>query len=154
MTTGELDRWLPDATVRVTHRREARLRGPAVVRRSSVRLRDTRALGSLVRWRIPGVAGQPHPYDKLFVLARSRRCTRPEHALLSGLCGRIWTLRRDYPRLAGPDDFLRWSAPGTAESSTPTGSSLPATDGRRSSARRVSRPSAAKAGSAYSPCAR
>ena len=33
---------------------------------------------------------------------------------ISGLCGRLWTLRRDYPELAGADDFLGWSEPGTA----------------------------------------
>jgi hypothetical protein len=32
---------------------------------------------------------------------------------LSGLCGRIWTLQRDYPRLAAPQDFLTWDRPGT-----------------------------------------
>ena len=33
--------------------------------------------------------------------------------VLSGLCGRIWTLARDYPRLDGPEDFAEWSEPGT-----------------------------------------
>ena len=33
--------------------------------------------------------------------------------VLSGLCGRIWTLARDYPRLDGPEDFAGWSEPGT-----------------------------------------
>jgi hypothetical protein len=32
---------------------------------------------------------------------------------LSGLCGRIWTLSRDYPRLSGPDAFREWDEPGT-----------------------------------------
>src|SRR6185312_10257440 len=32
---------------------------------------------------------------------------------LSGLCGRIWTLNRDYPRLDGPEAFRAWSEPGT-----------------------------------------
>ena len=36
-----------------------------------------------------------------------------ERHLLAGLCGRIWTMARDYPRLAGPDDFARWDEPGT-----------------------------------------
>jgi hypothetical protein len=31
----------------------------------------------------------------------------------SGLCGRIWTLRRDYPRIEGADDFAAWDEPGT-----------------------------------------
>jgi hypothetical protein len=33
--------------------------------------------------------------------------------LVSGLVGRIWTLRRDYPRLAGPEEFQTWSRRGT-----------------------------------------
>ena len=33
---------------------------------------------------------------------------------LSGLCGKIWTLQRDYPRLAGPDDYEAWDEPGHA----------------------------------------
>ena len=36
-----------------------------------------------------------------------------EHHLISGLCGRVWTVARDYPRLAGPEDFARWREPGT-----------------------------------------
>ena len=35
-------------------------------------------------------------------------------ALVSGIVGRIWTLRRDYPELAAPEDFQDWSARGTA----------------------------------------
>jgi hypothetical protein len=33
--------------------------------------------------------------------------------LVSGLVGRIWTLKRDYPTLATPEDFRRWSVHGT-----------------------------------------
>ena len=33
--------------------------------------------------------------------------------LITGLCGRIWTLARDYPRLPGPDAFAGWDEPGT-----------------------------------------
>jgi hypothetical protein len=36
-------------------------------------------------------------------------------ALTSGLVGRIWTLRRDYPELTDVDDFKAWSASGTAK---------------------------------------
>jgi hypothetical protein len=32
---------------------------------------------------------------------------------VSGLCGRIWTLQRDYPRLSGPEDFRSWDERGT-----------------------------------------
>jgi hypothetical protein len=33
--------------------------------------------------------------------------------LVSGLCGRIWTLARDYPRLYEAADFRDWDEPGT-----------------------------------------
>jgi hypothetical protein len=33
---------------------------------------------------------------------------------VSGTCGRIWTVRRDYPRIDGAKDFLAWDEPGTA----------------------------------------
>lgn len=29
------------------------------------------------------------------------------------MCGRIWTLRRDYPRIEGAEDFLAWHRRGT-----------------------------------------
>ena len=38
-----------------------------------------------------------------------------DRALASGLVGRIWTLRRDYPALADPDEFRRWDVNGTAK---------------------------------------
>jgi len=90
--------------VRVRHRREAKVEPQALWDAArSVRLAETRALGRLVRVRIPGV-----PSGTLF-----DELLRSEGALLSGLVGRIWTLRRDYPTLSGPDDFRDWHARGT-----------------------------------------
>jgi hypothetical protein len=37
-----------------------------------------------------------------------------DHALVSGLVGRIWTIRRDYPQLSDPEEFRGWHQPGTA----------------------------------------
>jgi hypothetical protein len=37
-----------------------------------------------------------------------------DQALISGLVGRIWTLRRDYPQLADREEFRHWSQSGTA----------------------------------------
>ena len=79
-----------------------------------MRLRDTRMLGRLVRWRIPGLAPDL-AFDQMFrappfvVLSEE-----PGRALVSGLVGRIWTLRRDYPELRDPEEFRAWSTPGTA----------------------------------------
>jgi hypothetical protein len=79
-----------------------------------VRLQDTAMLGRLIRWRIPGTRADIS-FAELF------RCppfialeSGSDHALVSGLVGRIWTLRRDYPQLADPAEFSGWSTRGTA----------------------------------------
>jgi hypothetical protein len=70
-------------------------------------------LGRMVRWRIPGLA-RDVVFDGLFreppfmVLYADRRM------LVSGLVGRIWTLRRDYPKLETPSEFVAWDRRGTA----------------------------------------
>jgi hypothetical protein len=65
-----------------------------------------------VRWRIPGLRTDQTFRD---MLANYPFCLldEGEHWSISGLCGRIWTLQRDYPRLEGPDDFRAWDEPGT-----------------------------------------
>ena len=77
-----------------------------------MRLADARTLSHLVRWRIPGTHA-----DQTFreLLANYPFCVLDEGDgwSMSGLCGRIWTLQRDYPRLDGPDDFRTWNEPGT-----------------------------------------
>jgi hypothetical protein len=113
MTTNHLDAWLPAGTIRTQHRRTSAA-PPARLWESAraVRLTDTRTLGRLVRWRIPGTdAGTT--FDRLlrgypFILLEE-----DEHLIVSGLCGRIWTLARDYPRLREPADFRDWREPGT-----------------------------------------
>lgn len=77
-----------------------------------MRLCDTRTLGRLVRWRIPGLDGRL-TYGELFRAYPFTVVDEGERHLLAGLCGRIWTLARDYPRLSGPDDFASWDEPGT-----------------------------------------
>ncbi len=111
----DLDHWLPDPAVRVAHRRESSA-GPdrlwAAAR--AVKLTDTSLLGRLVRWRIPGTKPTVS-FDELFRNPPFIVLHEGEEALVSGIVGRIWTLRRDYPQLAGPEDFLSWSRRGTAK---------------------------------------
>jgi hypothetical protein len=109
----DLDAWLPRAAVRTHHRREVAAPADEVWRGArEVRLQDTRTLGRLVRWRIPGTpAGAT--YDELFRGYPFTVLEEGEHHLVSGLCGRIWTLARDYPELSGPDEFAGWSGRGT-----------------------------------------
>ncbi len=110
----DLDQWLPDPQVCGRHRRTARAT-PAELWRAAqeVNIKDATVLGRAVRWRIPGTAADMTFRDLLrtypfAVLNEGRGWS------VSGLCGRLWTLRRDYPTLQGPDDFVTWREPGTA----------------------------------------
>jgi len=113
VTPAELDAWLPAPVIRTRHSRTAhapadRLWDAA----AAVRLDQTSTLGRLVHWRLPGT-----PRDETFrgLLARDPFVVLDEgqHWSLSGLCGSIWTLTRDYPHLRDADEFRRWNAPGT-----------------------------------------
>lgn len=79
----------------------------------SIRLGDTRMLGRLIRWRIPGTSAEIS-FDELFRHPPFIALEATGASLVSGLVGRIWTLRRDYPELAGPDEYRAWSRDGTA----------------------------------------
>jgi hypothetical protein len=108
-----MDRWAGKYAVRSHHRRvvdtDAETLWDAA---QTVRVCDTRTLGRLVRWRIPGT-----PADITFhALFRSYPFVVLDEGptwSLSGLCGKIWTLQRDYPRLHGPEDYEGWSKSGT-----------------------------------------
>ena len=111
----DLDHWIAQPTLCVTHRRESSAPPERLWKAAQqVRLRDAALLGRMVRWRIPGMPADIS-FDQMFrrepfiVLDGDH-----ERALVSGLVGRIWTLRRDYPRLAGPQQFREWSTRGTA----------------------------------------
>ncbi len=113
--TPDLDHWLPGPSIRVSQRRESSASAERLWEAAqTVRLRDARRLGRLVRWRIPGLPADL-AFDELFrappfiVLDE-----QPGRLLVSGLVGRIWTLRRDYPELEAPDEFRHWDKSGTA----------------------------------------
>lgn len=109
----DLDSWLPDPQVRTVHRRESRADPDALWHAAeSLRVCESPVLGRVLRWRIPGTPADL-PYRDVFrrypftVLAEGDRWTA------SGLCGRVWTLARDYPQIADADEFLNWDQPGT-----------------------------------------
>jgi hypothetical protein len=114
MKEPDLDAWLERPRIRTRHRRTAPATPAALWHAAeSVRLRDTRTLGRMVRWRIPGV----HTTTTFRDLFRAHPFTvldEGEGWSVSGLAGKIWTLERDYPRLDGPDAFRAWDEPGTA----------------------------------------
>ena len=110
----DLDAWLPAPTVRVSHRRHSDASSERLwAAARSVRLSQTRVLGRLVRWRIPDTPPEI-AFDELFREAPFQVLEASDGALVSGLVGRIWTLRRDYPKLDSTDAYRKWSQPGTA----------------------------------------
>jgi hypothetical protein len=110
----ELDDWLPDPSLRVAHQRQSSASAERLwAAASAMRLSETPVLGRLVQWRIPGLTRE-QSYDRLFREPPFMVLAEHEHGLVSGLVGRIWTLRRDYPQLADRDEFREWSQTGTA----------------------------------------
>jgi hypothetical protein len=111
----QLDRWLADPTVRVSHYRASTAAADQVWQAArQIELRDTRVLGRLVRWRIPDLRPSTS-FEELFRCPPFFVLEEDEHTLVSGLVGRIWTLRRDYPALDEPGEFITWSRSGTAK---------------------------------------
>jgi hypothetical protein len=110
----DLDAWLAEPALRTVNRREAAASvGDLWEAAGTVRVGETRMLGRLVRWRIPGVPGhitfrELFAEDPFIVLEEGRTYS------VSGLVGRIWTLRRDYPHLDAPEAFRGWHDRGTA----------------------------------------
>jgi hypothetical protein len=111
----DLDQWLAKPSMRVAYRRQTDVPADRLWEAAlEVRLSETRLLGRIIRWRIPGLAAALS-FDEMFRAPPFLVLTEePGRSLVSGLVGRIWTLRRDYPELHDPEEFLEWSAPGTA----------------------------------------
>ena len=113
MSPPQLDSWIAEPAIRIHHRREARAPAGALWEAAnSLRLADTRMLGRVVRWRIPGLR-RDLTFRELFREEPFTLLDEGETHSVSGLGGRIWTTHRDYPRLDGPEEFRRFHAPGT-----------------------------------------
>lgn len=109
----DLDAWLPHPQVRTRHRHAAQAGADRLWHAAElVRVCDAPALGRVVRWRIPGTP-RDLPFRELFRRYPFAVLAEGEHWSVSGLCGRVWTLRRDYPRIEGAEDFLAWDEPDT-----------------------------------------
>lgn len=112
-STADLDAWLASPAVRARHERSAAVDVDELWRAAQgIRLSETRTLGRLVRWRIPGTPSALR-FRELFDRYPFTPLDRGPRHFLSGLCGRIWTLRRDYPRLEDASAFRSWDEPGT-----------------------------------------
>jgi hypothetical protein len=105
---------MPKPALRIAHRRESTAGAAELwAAAQAIRVCDTALLGRLVRWRIPGTRPTQR-FEELFAGAPFLVLERGETSLVSGLVGRIWTLRRDYPRLEDPEEFRSWTKRGTA----------------------------------------
>src|SRR4051795_12210425 len=109
----DLDAWLPDPQIRTLHRRDARAPADELWHAAeSVQVCDAPTLGRVVRWRIPGTP-RNIPFRDVFRRYPFAVLEEGDQWSVSGLCGKIWTLRRDYPRIHGADEFLAWDRPDT-----------------------------------------
>ena len=114
-TLPDLDPWLPDPSIRVVHHRQSTASTDRLwLAARQTKLRDTRLLGRLVHWRLPGVAADSS-FEDLFRSPPFLVLDEADRWLVSGIVGRIWTLRRDYPILDSLTEFRRWSTSGTAK---------------------------------------
>ena len=115
MVEDALERWAGAPAIRSRHTRAAAVDAQALWEAAaSVRLSDTRTLGRLVRWRIPDTPTSL-TFHELFSRYPFTVLDGGDTWQLSGLCGRIWTLQRDYPRLDGPEAFEAWDEHGTVK---------------------------------------
>jgi hypothetical protein len=115
-TPPDLDQWLREPAIRVAHRRRSDAPADRLWEAAqSVTLQQAALLGRLIRWRIPGTRGEIS-FSELFRNPPFIVLQEPPggRVIVSGLVGRIWTLRRDYPRLSDPEEFRSWSQRGTA----------------------------------------
>jgi hypothetical protein len=109
----DLDAWLADPQVRTCHRRVAHADAATLwAAAATLRLDETGPLGHLVRWRIPGLPREV-TFRGMFAAPPFTVLAEGDGWSVSGLVGRIWTLRRDYPRLDDAEAFASWSARGT-----------------------------------------
>jgi hypothetical protein len=109
----DLDRWLSEPVLRTNYRRESPATAAVLWESAAtVRLRDCRILGRLIRARIPGLQASLS-FSELFRSDPFNLLEEGPTYNLSGLCGRIWTVRGDFARLSQPSDFPNWHEPGT-----------------------------------------
>ena len=113
-TPPDLDGWLPKPAIRIRHSRRSSADPQALWDAArAVRVRETALLGRLIQWRIPGTGGDVS-FEELFRSPPFRVLEEGELALVSGVAGRIWTLRRDYPKLPDAEAFRNFDTAGTA----------------------------------------
>jgi hypothetical protein len=112
--TEQLEEWLPDPALRVAHRVSSTADPDTLWRAASeLTLAQSPVLGRLVQWRIPDTPRELS-FERLLREPPFLVLAEGERRLLSGLVGRIWTLRRDYPSLSDPEQFRDYAERGSA----------------------------------------
>jgi hypothetical protein len=113
VTAPDLDAWLPDPQIRSRGSLPSTADPEQLWRAArEVRLKETRTLGRLIRWRIPGTPADL-TFEQLFARYPFTVLDQGPSWSLSGMCGKIWTFTRDYPRIENPAQFRAWNRPGT-----------------------------------------
>lgn len=111
---ADLDLWLPDPAVRTHHRREAAVEVTVLwAAAQTIRIGESRVLGRLVRWRIPGTRPE-QTYREMFTSDPFVLLDEGEQHMFAGVCGKIWAARPALATLADRDEFSAWRVPGTA----------------------------------------
>jgi hypothetical protein len=109
----DLDRWLAEPQVRTRHRCHGSATPQELWRAAgTIRIRDAPRIGRVLRWRIPNTPAEL-TFREVFRRYPFTVLDEGDGWSVSGLCGRVWSLRRDYPRLAGAEEFRAWSEPAT-----------------------------------------
>ena len=83
---------------------------------TEVRLRDTRTMRRLIRWRLGRHAPPPDTtYRDLFRTGIFTLLEDGERYSVSGTAGRIWAPSGDYTRFESAAEYREWSRSGTAK---------------------------------------
>src|SRR3954454_2899882 len=112
-----LDSWLADPHVRIRYARTSQASPDELWDAAmQIRLRDTRTMGRLIRWRL----GRHTPsadttYRDLFRTGIFTLLEDGERLSISGVAGRIWAPSGDYARFESTAEYREWSKPGTAK---------------------------------------
>ncbi len=123
-----LDAWLPDPTVRTHHRRSADADPDALWHAATtLRLTDTRTLGRLVRWRIPGLE-RDLTYGELFRAYPFTVLEEGEHTCSPGCAGGSGRSPATTRASTGPRRSPSGPSPAPCACCSATGSRRP-TDG-------------------------
>lgn len=112
-----LDDWLPKHHVRIRYSRRSRATPDALWQAATeVRLRDTRTMRRLIRWRLGRHTPPPDTtYRDFFRTGIFTLLEDGERYSISGTAGRIWAPSGDYARFESGAEYREWSEPGTAK---------------------------------------